>query len=110
MWEYVLHGPDGTDYPNRAIFEEIEPPRRLVFFNTGGHVNDAHLTCRMIVTFNEQDARTLVTLRMQFESSEALDRAKGRGTDQGGVESLTRLAKWLRICIETPVESNREKD
>lgn len=97
IWEYILHGPDGTDYPNRAIFEEVDPPKRLVFFNTGGHVSDRHLTCRMIVTFDGQKAHTLVTLRMQFESSASLDQAKARKAEQGGLESFVRLSEWLEL-------------
>lgn len=100
VWEYILHGPDGTDYPNRAVFEDVDPPKRLVFFNTGGHVSDRHLTCRMIVTFDEQGALTLVTLRMQFESPAALDRAKARGAEQGGEESFVRLSEWLEFQTE----------
>ena len=95
VWEYVLHGPDGTDYPNEAVFEEIVPLKRLVYFNRGGHVDDAHLTSRMIATFEERDGLTLVSLRMQFEGDEALERAKARGADRGGRESFERLQAWL---------------
>ncbi len=95
LWDYILHGPDGTDYPNRAVFEEVDPPKRLAFVNTGGHVSDRHLTCRMIVTFDDQGASTFVTLRMQFDSSAGLDRAKARGAEQGGEESFLRLSEWL---------------
>jgi len=97
VWDYVLHGPDGTDYPNRAVFEDVDPPRRLVFFNTGGHLDDQHLTCRMTVTFEGQDARTLVTLRMQFDTPMSLARARVRGVEQGGVESFARLTELLSI-------------
>lgn len=106
VWEYTLHGPDGTDYPNRAVFEEVDPPKRLVFFNKGGHVSDRHLTCRMIVTFDEQGALTLVTLRMQFESWASLDRAKARGAEQGGEESLARLSEWLEFQREASQNTN----
>ncbi|MEX3007311.1 SRPBCC family protein [Hoeflea sp. TYP-13] len=102
VWDYVLHGPDGTDYPNRAVFEEIDPPKRLVFFNTGGHVSDRHLTCRMIVTFDGQDPHTLVTLRMLFASSASRDRAKARGAEEGGVESFARLSQWLARTGPSP--------
>lgn len=97
VWDYILHGPDGTDYPNRAVFEEVDPPKRLVFFNTGGHVSDGHLTCRMIVTFDGQDTHTLVTLRMQFDSSKSLSQSKARGAEQGGMESFLRLSEWLEF-------------
>lgn len=99
VWEYVLHGPDGLDYPNRAVFEEVDPPRRLVLFNTGGHVRDQHLTCRMVVDFVQRGAGTLVKLQMVFQDAEQLDRAKARGAEQGGVEAFERLAAWLAYEI-----------
>jgi uncharacterized protein YndB with AHSA1/START domain len=29
-WSYVMHGPDGRDYPNESVFAEIEAPRKVV--------------------------------------------------------------------------------
>ena len=95
IWEYILHGPDGTDYPNRAVFEEIDPYQRLVMFNTGGHVVDKHLTSRLIATFDARENGCLVTLRMQFKDQSALDTAKARGAESGGQQSLERLADLL---------------
>lgn len=90
-WSYVLHGPDGTQYPNRAVFEEVDPPHRLVFQNTGGHVEDKHLTCRMVATFVETHGQTQVTLRMEFQSVERLERARQRGAVEGGEQSFEKL-------------------
>src|SRR5262245_20518597 len=30
MWRFIMHGPDGTDYPNRIVYREIVEPERLV--------------------------------------------------------------------------------
>ena len=30
IWKFVMHGPDGTDWPNHSVFREIEAPARLV--------------------------------------------------------------------------------
>ncbi len=30
VWQFVMHGPNGTDYPNRHIFLEIVKPERIV--------------------------------------------------------------------------------
>jgi uncharacterized protein YndB with AHSA1/START domain len=30
VWSHTMHGPDGTDYPNRSVFIEIVKPKRLV--------------------------------------------------------------------------------
>src|ERR1700736_566480 len=36
IWQHVMHGPDGTDYPNRSVFKEVVKPERLVFVHGGG--------------------------------------------------------------------------
>lgn len=95
VWDYILHGPDGTDYPNRAVFEEIVPCERLVMLNTGGHVADNHLTCRMVATFEEVNDGCLVTLRMQFRTPASLAAAKARNAETGGRESFARLEELL---------------
>ncbi len=33
VWRLVMHGPDGTDYPTRIVFREIDPPSRIVYEN-----------------------------------------------------------------------------
>lgn len=29
-WVFVMHGPDGKDYPNKSIFTELDPGKRIV--------------------------------------------------------------------------------
>ena len=29
-WSYVMHGPNGGNYPNESLFAEIEAPRKVV--------------------------------------------------------------------------------
>ena len=29
VWRFVMHGPDGTDYNNHVVFEEVVEPERL---------------------------------------------------------------------------------
>lgn len=33
-WQFVMHGPDGTDYPNQSVFRAIEPDRKIVLEHT----------------------------------------------------------------------------
>lgn len=28
-WDFTMHGPDGTDYPNQSAFLEVAAPRRI---------------------------------------------------------------------------------
>lgn len=29
-WSFIMHGPDGTNYPNENVFADIDPPRKVV--------------------------------------------------------------------------------
>ena len=41
VWRFIMHGADGTDYPNKIVYTEIVKPERLVYEHGGdGHVDD----------------------------------------------------------------------
>lgn len=100
VWDYVMHGPDGTDYPGRSVYSEIEEPARLAFSHVGGKADDPHLSCEFSVTFEELDGKTKLTLRMIFSSMAAAEHARELGAEQGGTESLERLAGILREAAD----------
>lgn len=64
-WRFVLHGPDGTDYPNENVFRELEPPSRVVV----EHISDVH-HFRLTITFEARGHQTLVGWRQRFDSAE----------------------------------------
>lgn len=70
VWEFIMHGPDGTDYPNKSIFVEIAKPERIVFDHVSGHV------FRVTTTFFEQNNKTKVIFRMLFESVAEYEKVK----------------------------------
>lgn len=70
-WRFVMHGPDGTDYPNHSVFIEIAKPERIVF----DHLSAPHF--QVIATFVEQAGKTLLTFRMVFKSAAECDTVKG---------------------------------
>ena len=39
VWRFVMHAPDGTDYPNKIVYSEIVRPERLVGAWQGGKVS-----------------------------------------------------------------------
>jgi uncharacterized protein YndB with AHSA1/START domain len=51
-WDHVMHGPDGTDYPNRSVFAVLEPGLRVVI----EHVNAPLFT--LTVTLVDADGGT----------------------------------------------------
>jgi uncharacterized protein YndB with AHSA1/START domain len=63
-WEFVMHGPDGTDYPNQSVFQVIEPDSRLVI----GHVVEPFFT--LTVTLTPRGTQTHLSWVQQFASSE----------------------------------------
>ena len=89
-WRFILHGPDGTDYENHKVFEEIVPLERLVM----NHLSWPHH--RMYVRFADAPGGTEVAVRMLFEN--AADRAKlvtEVGADKKLVENLDRLQEHI---------------
>ena len=63
-WRFLLHGPDGTDYPNENVFREIAP-ERIVIEHLGG-VHHFFLT----ITLERRGGRTMVGWRQVFDSAE----------------------------------------
>jgi uncharacterized protein YndB with AHSA1/START domain len=94
-WLFVMHGPDGRDYPNRITYEEIVVPERLVYRHTDDEGFEP-VRFKVTVTFEDVGGRTRLTMVMDFPSAEERNRVIGDyGADKGLVETLTRLAEHL---------------
>jgi uncharacterized protein YndB with AHSA1/START domain len=97
IWRFVMHGPDGVDYLNEVIYEEIARPERLVYTHgpgTVGRVGDLQ-AFHVTVTFAQQAELTKVTLRTRFASAEELAKQKAMGAVEGGYSTMQRLAEYL---------------
>jgi len=53
-----MHGPDGTDYPNKSIYVEIVKPERIVYTNSGGKKGDPGAQFQATWTFEAQGDKT----------------------------------------------------
>jgi uncharacterized protein YndB with AHSA1/START domain len=96
VWRHTMHGPDGTDYPNKSVFTEIVKPERIVYSHSGGKKGDAGARFQATWTFEAQAGKTKLTLRMVFPSAEARDQVvKQYNAIEGGNQTLTRLAEHL---------------
>jgi uncharacterized protein YndB with AHSA1/START domain len=94
VWRLVMHGPDGTDYPTRIVFREIDPPSRIVYDN-GWDLPGAPLDFRVVVTFEPDGEKTRFSLHMTFRDADGLRTAVERyGVMRGGIGSLDRLAQY----------------
>jgi uncharacterized protein YndB with AHSA1/START domain len=92
VWRYVMHGPDGTDFQNRVVYDEIDKPERLAYTHGSDEEPDQF---RVTVTFAGQGGKTRVTLRMRFASAAARDGTIEFGAVQGGNQTLDRLTDHL---------------
>ncbi|MBV8517353.1 MAG: SRPBCC domain-containing protein [Acidobacteria bacterium] len=85
-WNFIMHGPDGSDYKNKIVYGAIEPPSRLTYRHVTGPVFDVE------VTFDDRDDKTEVSVRMTFESAEVRDRTANEfGAVEGLQQTLERL-------------------
>jgi len=89
-WEFIMHGPDGTDYKNKHIYKEILKPERLVL----EHVTGPKFV--MTVTFEEQGKKTLVNIHSLFESAEQLAEViKVFKADEGMRQNVDRMETYV---------------
>ncbi|KAA2243321.1 polyketide cyclase [Chitinophaga agrisoli] len=89
-WEFVMHGPDGTDYRNKNVFTEIVKEERIVY----EHVSAPKHT--VTVTFSAQGAQTLITWHMVFPTREDLEQTvRIFKADEGLRQNTERMAAYL---------------
>jgi uncharacterized protein YndB with AHSA1/START domain len=109
VWRHVMHGPDGTDYPNKSVFTEVEYPERIVYVHGGARKGgpSAHFVATW--TFDAlDDGKTRLTMRSVFPSAEDRDKiVKEYGAIEGGRQTLERLGEQL---AKTPVVIERTFD
>jgi uncharacterized protein YndB with AHSA1/START domain len=95
VWRFTMHGPDGTDYPNRIVFRTIEPKTRIVYANSWD-LPDAPLDFIGVVTFTVEGNETRLVLHMTFANDAAMQTAVERyGVLNGGIETFERLAEYM---------------
>jgi len=93
-WRFIMHGPDGTDYPNLVVYTEIVPTE-LIRYDHSDDSDEPGIFFRAKVTFDEIDGETTVTLNSIFDSPEALQAVMRFGVIEGGRQTLARLANYV---------------
>jgi uncharacterized protein YndB with AHSA1/START domain len=93
-WEFTMHGPDGTDYPNHIEYLEISPPERIVLLH--GSRKDDPSAFTSTLTFTEREGSCEVTLRSVFKTREQRDEAVERyHAIDGAKQTLSHLAAYV---------------
>lgn len=89
VFQFVMRGPDGKDYPFRGSYLEILEPERIAFQGT---INDepGHQVWTT-VTFAEENGKTILTVRQTYSfESDATS-----GAPEGWEQTLDRLGDFL---------------
>jgi uncharacterized protein YndB with AHSA1/START domain len=96
VWRYVMHGPDGTDYPNKIVYREVVRPERLTYWHGDDNDGEAGQSFEVEVRFDEQGGKTRLTMRMIFATAEERNLVVEKfGADEGGNQTLDRLREHL---------------
>lgn len=95
-FDVVMHGPDGTDYPNLYLFDRVDEGKLLIYTNVGSEQFGLAAFQSVFVTESTGD-RTRVTLTARFASEQ--DKRKHVEEFQavrGSEELLQRLEEQSR--------------
>ena len=93
-WQFVMHGPDGTDWPNRLDYLEVTPVERLRWEHRG----DAEQPSDFSTTVQLDElgpARTRLQFTMTCIDAATRDTKVGWGAAEGGQQTLDRLETQL---------------
>ena len=102
-WKLTMHGPDGTNYPNRSIFKEIIPFKKIVF----EHFNP-HFTTTVLFDPSADGEETHMDWTMLFDTAEMREIVvKAHKAEEGQRQNVERLEKYLsKLHSETKVKDS----
>ncbi len=98
VWRFVMHGPDGTDYPNKIIFKEVVKPS-LLSFDHGWDVEDIKSdprTFEVTINFVDKGKATELIMKMIFKSKAVKDEVVDKfGAIEGNKQMMDKLEAYL---------------
>jgi len=93
-WDFVMHGPDGTDFQDWITWTEIVPPERIAMLH--GESQDDPNAFESVLTFTVDGAATRIEMRTLFPTQELRDEAVEKfHAIEGGQQTLGHLADYV---------------
>jgi len=89
-WRFVMHGPDGSEYPQESVFVEVAKPDRMIFDHLGEH------EYRAVITFTDESGKTKVIFRMIHRTAEECERVRPYVVE-GNEQNFDRLESVLGL-------------
>ncbi len=112
-YRIVMRSPEGVNYPIKGVYREIVVPERIVMTmdcsehpdawhdlvnpNRRKEERDPAGEMLSMVTFEEIDGKTKLTVRTRFNSAAIRDAMLKMGMTEGWSQSLDRLAEELAV-------------
>ena len=88
-WDFIMHGPDGQDFKNRAIYREIVPFEKIVFDHFAPNFTAT-------IEFEAQGEQTSINWHMLFETAELFEAVvKAHKADEGLKQNIEKLNDYL---------------
>lgn len=96
VWRFIMHGPDGRDYENRVVYEEVDRPNRVVYRHTGEGADEDSVRFTVTITYTARGEQTEVAFRMVFDTIAMREEAAKFGAIEGLHDTLSRLTAHLK--------------
>ena len=102
-WDFVMHGPDGTDYQEWISWTEIAPAERIALLH--GESRDDPNAFESVLTFAPDGAAIRIEMRTVFPTKELRDESveKYRAIE-GGQQTLSKLAAYVTEIVRKGAE------
>ncbi|HZP53948.1 SRPBCC family protein [Actinocrinis sp.] len=99
-WDFVMHGPDGTDYQEWITYTEIVPPERIALLHGESRDDpdafESVLTFEPVPTFEPAGGQTRIVMRTVFPTKELRAQAVEKyHAIEGGEQTLRNLAHYV---------------
>jgi len=98
-WNFIMHGPDGTDYKNKSVFKEIIKHKKIVYDHISGP------KFRATIEFEKQADKTFIKWNMLFDSKEEFIQViKAFKADEGLKQNMDKLETYLQKELPVVIE------
>src|SRR4029077_5260469 len=102
-WDFVMHGPDGSDYQEWISSSEITPAERVALLRGGARGDPEGF--ESVLTFAPDGAATRLEMRTVFPTKELRDEAvETYHAIEGGRQTLSNLAAYVSEIVRKGAE------
>lgn len=100
VWKYIMHGPDGVDYPNEIRYTEVVKPSFLAYEHGSWDANDP-ANFKVTITLEEAGEKTKLTMRMIFQSAEMRDKVVSEvHAIEGAEQTMNKLEEQVMRMLD----------